>query len=121
MAGAMTQVNVRMSTALKAAGDRAFQSAGLSPSEVVRAAYARAVELSHSLRGVSDIITSDARSEDEREERRRQIESFDRSAHACEDIAARFGLRVDAQGFAPMTDDEVEDAFYQDFLAGEAR
>lgn len=117
---ATAQVNVRMSAALKRAGDEAFACANISPSEVVRAAYERAAGLSHALRGVSDIVVSDAQSSAS-EERLTKIERFERSAHVVQDVAKRYNLHVDASRFKPMTEAEVEDAFYQDFLAGESQ
>ena len=114
MAETMTQVNVRLSAALKQAGDDAFAAAGLSPSVVIRAAYERAAQLAQSLRGVSDII---AGSDQEVESREQQMAVFERSAHAFEDIAKRYGLQVDCNEYEPMTDEEVEEALYQDYLA----
>lgn len=119
MANAMTQVNVRISSALKQTGDEAFAAAGLSPSEVVRAVYARASALSHSLRSISDIVTSDAL-DDGDSDRMRRIELFDQSLHALQDRAQSYGLHLDPSSFEPMTEDEIEEAFYQDYLAGDA-
>lgn len=117
MAEMMAQVNVRMPLTLKQAGDDAFAVAGLSPSAVVRAVYERAAELSHSIRGISDIVAGDESRADLEEERQRKMAVFERSAHIIEDVAERYGLKVDVGSYEPMTDEEIEEAMYSDYLA----
>ena len=117
MTQAMTQVNVRMSSALKQAGDSAFATAGLSPSDVVRAVYRRAAELAHTLHGLSDIVTSDAPSEEDQDIRTQKLAAFDQSGRAFDDAARHYGIQIDPCSFKPMTEEEVEEAFYHDYLA----
>ena len=112
--GLMSQVNARIETATKAEADAAFAHAGLAPSEAIRALYARAAALGSSLKSVGDLVvgaSEDIESQDSR------IAAFERATHAFDDMLARYGFTVDAEALVPMTEEEIEEASYQDFLA----
>jgi antitoxin component of RelBE/YafQ-DinJ toxin-antitoxin module len=116
--GMMSQVNARIETETKRVADAAFAGAGIAPSEAIRALYARAAALGSSLRSVGDLVVdgdNDAATQSSREA------TFERATHAFEDVLASYGFTVDVGSFAPMTEEEIEEATYQDYLAGGAR
>ncbi|MBQ9005146.1 MAG: hypothetical protein IJ092_02110 [Atopobiaceae bacterium] len=115
--GMMSQVNARIETETKRAADAAFAGAGIAPSEAIRALYGRAAALGSSLKSVGDLVVDggkDAEAQSSREA------TFERATHAFENVLANYGLVVDVQSFAPMTEEEIEAARYQDYLAGGA-
>lgn len=114
----MAQVNARIEASVKAEADAAFAHAGLAPSEVIRALYARAARLGSSLRSVDDLVVG---ASEDSEARNARVAAFDRSAHAFDDVLGRYGFSVDVTGFAPMSEAEVEEAIFQDYLAEGAR
>ena len=110
----VSQVNARIETAVKSEADAAFDHAGVAPSEAIRALYARAAALGSSLKSVDDLVVS---SSDDANAVRSREAACERAAHAFGDMLERYGFSVDIGGFEPMTEDEVEDSFYQDYLA----
>lgn len=113
----MAQINARIETETKRAADAAFAHAGIAPSEAIRALYARAAALGSSLKSVGDLVVNnngDAESQSSREM------SFERAAHAFDDMLTRYGFTVDVENYVPMTEEEIEEAAYQDYLAGGA-
>ncbi len=114
----MSQVNARIETDTKRAADEAFAGAGIAPSEAIRALYARAASLGSSLKSVGDLVVDgnkDAEAQSSREA------TFERATHAFESVLARYGFSVDVGNFAPMTEEEIEEAMYQDYLSGGAQ
>ena len=113
----VSQVNARIETETKRAADAAFAHAGIAPSEAIRALYARAATLGSSLKSVGDLVVNgnkDAEMQSSREM------SFECAARAFDDMLTRYGFTVDVERFAPMTEEEIEEAAYQDYLAGDA-
>lgn len=113
----VSQVNARMDTALKAAADQAFAGAGIAPSEAIRALYARAASLGSSLTSVGDLVVG-AVDDDARAAR---SAAFRRATCAFDDMLARYGFSVDVEEAVPMTETDVEEALYQDFLSGDVQ
>lgn len=56
MAVATTQMNVRIPAEVKTAGDRAFASEGLTPTEVVRCVWEKAASRGRGLQEVLDLV-----------------------------------------------------------------
>jgi antitoxin component of RelBE/YafQ-DinJ toxin-antitoxin module len=110
----MSQVNARIDAATKGEADAAFAHAGLAPSEAIRALYARAAALGSSLRSVSDLVVGASEDVEVQDSR---MAAFERATHAFDDMLARYGFVVDDKAFALLTEEEVEEAFYQDYLA----
>ena len=112
--GLMSQVNARIETATKGEADAAFAHAGLAPSEAIRALYARAAALGSSLKSVGDLVVG---ASEDREAQDSRIAAFERATHAFDEMLASYGFTVDVEGFVPMTEAEVEEEIYQDYLA----
>lgn len=112
-----TQVNARIASEIKGRADEAFAMAGIAPSEAIRALYARAAYLGSSLRSVADLVVGMA--EDDETQDSREV-AFERATHAFDSVLARYGFSVDIEGFAPMTEEEIEEQMYQDYLANGA-
>lgn len=112
--GLMSQVNARIESSTKGKADAAFVHAGLAPSEAIRALYARAAALGSSLRSVSDLVVGASEDVEVQDSR---MAAFERATHAFDDMLARYGFVVDDKAFALLTEEEVEEAFYQDYLA----
>lgn len=112
------QINVRIDAQLKEEADKAFASAGLNPSECVRAMYARAAELGSELRGMEDVVClpPDEAEREELEEQARQMRAIERMSHIFEDVCAQYGFTIDVSKLKPMTEEEIEEAYYEDFL-----
>ena len=110
----MSQVNARIETSTKGEADAAFAHAGLAPSEAIRALYARAAALGSSLRSVGDLVvgaSEDVEAQDSR------LAAFECATHAFDNMLAHYGFAVDEEALAPMTEEEIEEALYQDYLA----
>lgn len=110
----MSQVNARIETSTKGEADAAFAHAGLAPSEVIRALYARAAALGSTLRSVGDLVvgaSEDVEAQDSR------ISAFEHATHAFDNMLARYGFTVDDEALASLTEEEIEEAAYQDYLA----
>ena len=115
--GMMSQVNARIGAETKRAADEAFACAGIAPSEAIRALYARAATLGSSLTSIGDLVVDgnrDAEAQGSREA------TYERATHAFDSMLAGYGFTVDVASFAPMTEEEIEEASYRDFLAGDA-
>ena len=110
----MSQVNARIDSATKGEADAAFAHAGIAPSEAIRSLYARAASLGSSLKSVEDLVVGVAESTDARDS---GMAAFERATHAFDDMLARYGFSVDVEGIAPMSEGEIEEALYQDYLA----
>lgn len=112
-----TQINVRMDASLKARAEEAFTNAGLSSSDVVRAAFARAAELGRDLTCMGDIVRM-APVDDESFERENKMRIFERATHSVERAFESLGLTYDPSHCVPMTEEEIEAQFYGDFIEG---
>ena len=108
------QVNVRIAGDIKDGADRALAAAGIAPREAIRALYMRAMRLGSSLRSLSDLVVG-AGEDDEIQDSREA--AFARATHAFDTMLAQYGFSVDVEGVAPMTEEEIEEAAYQDYLA----
>jgi cystathionine beta-lyase/cystathionine gamma-synthase len=109
-----TQVNARIATEVKDGADQAFAFAGIAPSEAIRALYARAARLGSSLRSVTDLVVGVAGEDDALDSREA---AFERATHVFDTVLAQYGFSVEVEGITPMTEEEIEEAFYQDYLA----
>jgi len=113
----MSQVNARIETETKRAADVAFAHAGIAPSEAIRALYARAAALGSSLKSVGDLVVNGNASAEAQSSREM---SFEHAVRAFDDMLTRYGFTVDVENYVPMTEEEIEEAAYQDYLAGGA-
>lgn len=111
--GMMSQVNARIESVAKGEADAAFAHAGIAPSEAIRALYARAASLGSSLKSVGDLVVG---ASDDREARDSRITAFERATHAFDTVLERYGFSLDVQDFAPMTEEEIEEEAYRDYL-----
>ena len=50
-----------------------------------------------------------------------KLTTFNQSEYAFGDAVRHYGIQIDPHSFKPMTEEEVEEAFYQDHLAEGAR
>ena len=111
------QINVRMDAALKACAEEAFTNAGLSSSDVVRAAFERAAELGRDLTCMDDIVRT-VHADDENLDRDKKMRTFECATHSVERAFESLGLIYDPSQCAPMTEEDVEAQFYEDFIEG---
>ena len=112
--GALTaQINTRIDAQLKERAEAAFASANLSSSEAIRALYQHAADLGDGLRSLDDLIPSATNDEDETARKLRLIEN---SSHIVENVLARFGFEYPPSMLKPLTEEEIEAAYYEDYL-----
>ena len=121
-ANALTaQINARIDADVKASAEAAFARAGVGSSEVIRAVYARAAQLGTGFGGIEDLLSADAPASAEQDERVRRRAVFERTSSSLGRAAAAHGITMRAGTrlgeVPPMTEEEVEEAIYQDFLA----
>ena len=108
------QINARVATEIKDGADEAFALAGIAPSEAIRALYTRAARLGSSLRSVADLVVG--ATEDEGVQDMREA-AFARATRVFDTMLVQYGFSVDVEGADPMTEEEIEETVYQDYLA----
>ena len=111
------QVNARIepTTGLEVA--KAFAYAGIAPSEATRALYARTASHGSPLGSEGDLVVGT--SEDD-EARATQKAAFERATHAFDNMLVCYGFTIDVEDIVPLTEEEIEEATYQNYLSGDA-
>lgn len=118
-ATATAQVNARIDPALKRLGDEGLASAGLSPTEGVRALYELAAKCADSPARLLSALFPDAKAEKDRAaeaERARKLALVDKGATLFEDACAPFGSACDSVA-ASLSLDELRDFAYDEKFA----
>ena len=78
------------------------------------------VRMSGSLKGAGDNTFAEA-SLNPSDARALKLAAFNQSEYAFGDAVRHYGIQIDPHSFKPMTEEEVEEAFYQNHLAEGAR
>ena len=112
----VAQLNVRMSTELKAAGDSVLDLYGIAPSELIRAIWSK---ISHGEQALDQVV---------------RVLAIDPSADSVKTIKAPSGTSRIAQlvrqrqadferevglepsSYVPLTDEQLDDLLYRDYL-----
>lgn len=113
------QINVRLDAELKAAGDRALAEAGFTPSKAVRILWEKAARGGEDLRELQAFLLDAARDAEEGTLRTQRLALIDGIDDVAAQACAHYGLQLDWDALPPMSDEDVEDAYYRDYLREE--
>lgn len=108
---ATSQLNVRMESELRAAGDAVLERVGVTPAEVVRALWAKLAKGAQECERVLSVLSDedDATTSLRGDELVGQIEGWH---------SQLFSLAgVDRADYAPPTDEELDEMLYDEWLA----
>ena len=114
------QINVRLDAELKAAGDRALAEAGFTPSKAVRILWEKAARGGEDLRELQAFLLDAARDADEGTLRAQRLALIDGIDDVAAQACANYGLQLDWDALPPMSDEDIEDAYYRDYLREES-
>ena len=118
MATQMAQLNVRMTPELKAAGDSVLDLYGVSPSELVRAVWEKIAAGDEAFRQIVDTLTFEPTAGSvKRSKRYAAMKMIERIEQRQAEFEREFGL--DPATYVPLTDDELNELVYQDYLEEE--
>ena len=118
MATQMAQLNVRMTPELKAAGDSVLDLYGVSPSELVRAVWEKIAAGDEAFRQIVDTLTFEPTAGSvKRSKRYAAMKMIERIERRQAEFEREFGL--DPATYVPLTDDELNELVYQDYLEEE--
>lgn len=115
MTTASAQINVRLDANLKRTGDAALSSAGMTPSQAVRALWQLAASLADRPGTLQDILSPDrARAEQREREKaaRRKLELIDQGSQLFAIACRESG--IDAVKAYPTGDEELKRNAYAD-------
>lgn len=115
MTTASAQINVRLDANLKRTGDAALSSAGMTPSQAVRALWQLAASLADRPGALQDILSPDrARAEQREREKaaRRKLELIDQGSQLFAIACRESG--IDAVKACPTGDEELKRNAYAD-------
>ncbi len=115
MTTASAQINVRLDANLKRTGDAALSSAGMTPSQAVRALWQLAASLADRSGTLQDILSPDrARAEQHEREKaaRRKLELIDQGSQLFAIACRESG--IDAAKAYPTGDEELKRNAYAD-------
>lgn len=112
----MAQLNVRMKPELKAAGDSVLDLYGISPSELIRTLWQKISLGKEALAQVADALAADPAAGTKKTSAQKpgtpSVASMIRERQEC--FEREMGL--DPATYAPLSEDELEDLVYQDYL-----
>lgn len=111
---AMAQVNIRMNSALKAQGDEVLALAEVSPSQLVRAVWAKVAQGRESLDQLVRVLAADVKPTDAAEGTLPGDAMVERIRRRQEGFELQFGL--DSETYRPLTEDEMRDVLYEQRL-----
>lgn len=114
------QINVRLDAKLKAAGDRALAEAGFTPSKAVRILWEKAARGGEDLCELQAFLLDAACDAEEGALRAQRLALIDNIDDAAAQACANYGLRLDWDALPPLSDEDVEDAHYRDYLCEES-
>jgi hypothetical protein len=107
MAATATQMNVRIPAEVKAAGDKALLSEGLTPTEVVRCVWEKAARRGRDLQQVVDLVRAPAKT-------RLSTNTFESAALAVSSQMLTLGVDLSTEDSAQLSDEELlEMAYYE--------
>ncbi len=112
----VAQLNVRMSAELKAAGDSVLDLYGIAPSELIRAMWSKVAHGEQALDQVVRVLAADPSAASVKTIGATGSES--RIAQRVRQRQADFEREVglDPSSYAPLTDEQLDDLLYQDYL-----
>ena len=108
-AAGTVQLNVRMDRELKEAGDLTLSLAGISPSALVRQVWAKIAQGGDSLAQLTQVL-SDCDGNTRQAAVRAKLDALESAAHLAE------SLDLPGAPHTPVTDDELEEALYDEYL-----
>lgn len=112
----VAQLNVRMSTELKAAGDSVLDLYGIAPSELIRALWSKISHGEQALDQVVRVLAADPSADSVK-----TVETTggaSRFAQLVQQRQADFEREVglDPSSYVSLTDEQLDDLLYQDYL-----
>lgn len=112
------QINVRMSSELKRAGDEALAAAGLTSSEAVRMLYAFAAAHASEPDAVRRVLSGETSKDQavQKLERERKVAAFHEAMARIDAMMAEAGLCRSCPETDNLSYKELEDLFYEDEL-----
>lgn len=113
---AMTQMNVRIESELKRAGDAALRAAGFTPSEAIRALWERVSDLGDKPADIHALLRPDefeAQQAEAEAERQRRIEWARRGPKIVEDFYREQGLSWPPKN-DPISDEELRYLMFEE-------
>jgi len=112
----MAQLNVRMNTELKAAGDSVLNLYGVSPSELIRALWSKISHGEQALDQVVRVLVADPAAGSSKTVN--VTRSMPRIAQLIQQRQADFEQEVglDPASYVPLSEEQLDDLVYQDYL-----
>ena len=114
MASTTAQINVKLPSDLKSAGDAALAEIGLSASALVRALWEAVARRGECRERVTQTILEEASSSAMDPERQARVNAAISGQSIMSATLRRMG--VDAMELAPLTDDEIDELRYEHFV-----
>ena len=111
MGAAATQMNVRIPAEVKAAGDKALLSEGLTPTEVVRCVWEKAARRGRDLQQVVDLVRTPAKT-------RPSTNLFESAALVVSSQMLVLGVDLSIEDSAQPSDEELLEMAYYEKAAG---
>ena len=111
---AAAQINVRIDRSLKEAGDAVLAELGISPTQIVRALWAKLAERREAPQEVLEVLQPNVRTAEEQAEIDRKLAIIERATTRFERFAQDMGL--DVNDYTPLTDEEMEEALWDEYL-----
>ncbi len=108
---AMAQVNIRMNAALKARGDEVLTRADVSPSQLIRAVWAKVAQGRESLDQLVRVLAADAKAIDAVGGTPPGDAVVERIRRRQEGFELKFGLNPET--YQPLSEDEMRDVLYE--------
>lgn len=108
------QINVRIDRSLKEAGDAVLAELGISPTQIVRALWAKLAERKEAPQEVLEVLQPTNRTAEEQAEIDRKLAVIERMTTRFERFAQDMGL--DIRDYAPLSDKEMEEALWEEYL-----
>ena len=112
----VAQLNVRMSTELKAAGDSVLDLYGIAPSELIRALWSKISHGEQALDQVVRVLATDPSADSIKTTG--EVSGASRIAQLVQQRQTDFEREVglDPSTYVSLTDEQLEDLVYQDYL-----
>lgn len=112
----MAQLNVRMNTELKAAGDSVLELYGIAPSELIRALWSKISHGEQALDQVVRVLATDPAAGSVK-----TADATGGTSHIAQLIQQRQAdfereVGLDPASYAPLSDDQLDDLVYQNYI-----
>ncbi len=108
---AMAQVNIRMNADLKARGDEVLTRADVSPSQLIRAVWAKVAQGRESLDQLVRVLAADVKAIDAVDGTPPGDAMVERICRRQEAFELKFGLNPET--YQPLSEDEMRDVLYE--------